>query len=144
MMDRYIDFLQIPLPNGKTCREFDNDNLKFDIPSNVYIDYETWRKWREFEIGADLFPLPLRAGGAMTFFGRPIQYFESARQNSGLSLNEYYRRVTLLAKAFNDELDRSIEWLQSIPEVRARICDVFRLCGAEFEFFELTDCPIAA
>ena len=123
MADRYVEFLQIPLPDGQKCREFDTVEFKLNCK---YTDHEAWKKKvKESTKGAAFFPLSNRVGSAGPPFLKPPDYPEAAWQCSGLSLDEFCCRVGLLADALYKELDRSIEWLLSIPAVRDRLRDVY-------------------
>jgi hypothetical protein len=44
-------------------------------------------------------------------------------------LEEYLLRRKDLAQAIEKELDLSIEWLKTIPDVRTKMEGLFELCG---------------
>lgn len=126
MADRYIDFLKLPQPNGQTCRQYDIQDFNLNPPKIIPTAQQLERLHR-IQDDPDFFPMPSMANGVKLRFQKPGEYIEAAFYFSGISLDDYCQRVEQLSKAFYEELDRSIQWLWTLPDVGSKVQEVFSL-----------------
>ncbi len=138
IVQRYLEFLQIPLPNGQNCRdynvdEFDRKYKRRILVEKAYSSLEWTVEEAVDKSRANLFPSATWEGLRFPIhFGKDYDYFLIAIFYSQLPIDEYCLRIQKLGDAFKAELDRTISWLKTIPEVREKARKVYEACGAEF------------
>jgi len=129
MADRYVRFLRLPPPQGKTCREFDPH--EFQHTHRKEVSDKSWEQIRESRERRLLFPLPTRGAGRLADqFIKPRDYLDAAwfYSRSEVSLDKYCYLLEMLEDRVSAQVDMTIGWLKTKPEICEKVRTLMLRC----------------
>lgn len=130
LVDRFVEFLGIPLPKGRRCHEFEARKFEIEI-CDTHCDPRYRRLYKAFDgLGVSSTPgLPVRSPMLWHIQGDFENYLVSALWYSGLEENEMYERMADLAQAVRKEKRATAAFLMKEPDIREKAVKLFGLCG---------------
>ncbi|KAI4191060.1 MAG: hypothetical protein L6R41_000375 [Letrouitia leprolyta] len=120
--DDYMRAMQIPLPHGKLCHEFDVRGVVQGVGEEKYEDIYGTIRARKI-----LFPSPVEDQGRP--FTKGIDYLVAAIHLAKLDKATTIGKLDALARTVKEELDHQKDMMKDIPEIRAKRQKLFRAFG---------------
>ncbi len=124
-VDRYLDFMEVPYPNGQQCYEYNEaDSWNWTSPDDHQIS-EMLR-----ERASVLFPHPAHNQGR--WFSKGVSYIGTALTLSSLSVAVIRQKLDVLVVIIEGELKQQAQLVKEVPEVkskRQKLWEVLRRVG---------------